>query len=73
MELKISMIVLFLKLGLLFFINVFIGCTGSLLMCALSLVMESGLGGGSFKLRCMASLVEHRLWVCRFNGCGAWA
>ena len=45
MELKIRMIVLFLTLSLLFFINVFIGCTGSLLMCALSLVTESGVGG----------------------------
>ena len=43
MELKIGMVVLFLKLALPFFMNLFTGCTGSLLVYALSLVMETGL------------------------------
>ena len=42
MELKIGMVVLFLKLDLPFFMNLFTGCTGSLLVYALSLVMETG-------------------------------
>lgn len=42
MELKIGMVVLFLKLALPFFMNLFTGCTGSLLVYALSLVMETG-------------------------------
>ena len=59
MELKIGMVVLFLKLALLFFMHLFTGCTGSLLVYALSLVMESR--GLRFSCGAWLLVVEHTL------------